>query len=90
MFTVKHTSASLEDMIYATPTVNYVPAVAKNCAPSHDSVWVYPGEQAVEITDGNVYVMNDKGATVSIYRLGESGVRLTELRPLSKSVNWTA
>lgn len=72
MMTIKHKTDTNEEFVYATSHVNFVPSSAKNCGPSHDSLWRYDNDgRAHEITAGTVFVMNEHGKTVARYDLGE-------------------
>lgn len=82
MMSVKHVTESGEEFVYPTTHVNFVPAAAKNCAPAWDSVWRYDGDgRSHEMSEGNVYVMNEMGRTVARYSFLD-----TQTGPLKPSI----
>lgn len=75
MLTVKHITLSGEEFVYPTPSVNFVPDRARSQASGSDSLWIYePDGRPRELTGGTVFVMNERGKTVSRYDLGASPV----------------
>lgn len=72
MFTVKHTSPTWEDSIYAATRVRFTPRPTIPMSTGDlppETVWVNEGGHEFPITNGVVYVMNDAGSTVSKYDL---------------------
>lgn len=91
MFTLKHTTPMGNDTLISAAEVCYSPHPEPKALPCGDdeigkfgpvtgSVWYLrqfvPGESTIEIMNGIVYVMNDKGSTVAKYDLGGWSVPL--------------
>ncbi|WP_395451177.1 hypothetical protein ACHMW7_16120 [Aminobacter sp. UC22_36] len=74
MLTIKHIQISGEEMIYASPIVNYVPyADFGRCPPT---LWIEPvghvsAGTRFPLTGGTCFVMNDNGKTIGRYELGD-------------------
>ena len=66
MLTVKHVEPTGHESIMTTPRIGYQPAIKERKQP--EIVFVErEGRPVFEIVSGSVYVMNDKGSTVSVY-----------------------
>lgn len=78
MLTLKHITPMGNEAIYAAHSVSYTPHPEPLEHPSPDhgpligTLWYQdvPGAPMIELRDGTVYVMNDKGSTVGKYDLG--------------------
>ena len=72
MLTVNNMLPSGEEIIYETAVANFVPvrATGNQVEGAMDTLWIERDDGGrMPLVDGDVFVMNDKGATVARYIL---------------------
>lgn len=69
MLTIRHIEVSGHEEIMTTPRVSYhprTPEMTRECV-----FWETVSGQTIEMDSGTVYVMNENGKTVAVYRFAD-------------------